>query len=82
MWTFSSQADRSAGLAVGATVAPHANVAFLCVRDKACQHQRCLRILVWPSARTFCPSHVSGLTHDPNWSPPRRSQAEVFKFRL
>lgn len=37
------------------------------VCDNACQHQRRLRTLAQPSARTFHPSRVSGLIHDPNW---------------
>lgn len=40
---------------------------FLRVRDKACHHQHYFPILVWPNTRTFHPSHVNGLTLDPNW---------------
>lgn len=38
------------------------------VSDKACHHQHYLPILVWPTTRTFHPSHVNGLTLDPNWA--------------
>lgn len=59
---------------------------FLHVCDKACHHQRYLPIPVWPTARTFRPSHVKELTLDPNWPLLQRgclvSRAEVFKFRL
>ena len=59
---------------------------FLHVCDKACHHQRYLPIPVWPTARTFRPSHVNELTLDPNWPLLQRgclvSRAEVFKFRL
>lgn len=59
---------------------------FLHVCDKACHHQRYLPIPVWPTARTFRPSHVNELTLDPNWPLLQRgclvSRAEVFKFCL
>lgn len=64
---------------------------FLRTCDKACHRQHRLPVLVWPSAPAFRPSHVNGLTHDPNWSPAlRRAEPgvsrlpgrEVFKFCL
>ncbi len=59
---------------------------FLHACDKACHHQHYLPILVWPTARTFRPSHVNGLTLDPNWPLLQRgclvSQTGVFKFWL
>lgn len=62
---FSQQGEEWMFMCGGKVAMCFKSVLHVC--DKACLHQHSLPTLVWPTARTFHPSHVSGLTLDPNW---------------